>query len=487
MSTNLPKWSGKSGRRASGATDRRVVVARRTPPAAALFACALLVACGSGGAPDVGSGTPAPAGPINWGAEQTLATNPPGVTPPTAVFGVNGTAAVLWSQVGMPLPGSGTPSTVPLVGVRESSAGATFATAEAVETPLVAFAPTDTIAELSAAPSGAGTAAVWRRGVPGIPGDRLGSVLREAGGWSFETIGPTVATTAAAAGLVSAVNAAGARVAVWTELVGATRLVRLSTRTAGASWAAPISFSAADSDSPAVAIDTAGMAMVVWRQGTPGLIRARSFDTASATPGVELPVDATQITNDGRNPRVIAIGANQFVTTWEQAGGGGAYDLRANRGSSAAWLNAQQTVDTSAATADQSRLAAGTAGAVYVVWRQSNAVFLSRFNAGSGLWTVPSEVGLNLTGASANPQIATDGNGNAVIVWVESGTTNDVVYAQFTASNAALSSAFPLETQAGEASAPSVSMAANGAAVVSWLQAVTAQANPNVVARVFRP
>lgn len=469
---NSPKWSGKCGRRASGAAEAL----------AALFACAALAACGSGGAPDVGSGTPPPAGPVNWGVEQTLATNAVAVSAPTAVFGVNGAAAVLWGQAGLPnaLPG------VPLVGVRESVSGVTFDAVQVVDG-LGVQSPSDTIHELTSSPSATGSAAVWRRTEAQLPGTRLSTVLRGANGWGYQAIWGGIAAASDARDLAFAINGAGAQVAVWTELVGGVRVVRLSRRNGNGSWAEPISFSGAGADVPAVALDAAGLAMVVWRQGAPGLIRARTFDTASATPGLELPVDATQIANDGRNPRVVAIGANDFIASWEQAGGGGAYDLRANRGNAAAWLNNPLTVDLSAATVDQARIAAGPTGTAYAVWRQSNTVFLSRFSTGSGLWTAPSQLGVGLTGSSAGPQVAVDGSGNALMAWVQTAATTDLVYALFTASNASLSSAFPLDSQAGAVSSPSLSMASGGAAVVSWLQAVAGQASPNVLARVFRP
>ena len=96
MSTSLPKRSRKSARRASGARDA----------ALAAVAAAFFAAC-SGGVGDAGIGLPPGQGPINWGAVQTLATDANAVTAPATTIDGNGLASVLWSQIGMPLPGGG--------------------------------------------------------------------------------------------------------------------------------------------------------------------------------------------------------------------------------------------------------------------------------------------------------------------------------------------------------------------------------------------
>lgn len=65
---------------------------------------------------------------------------------------------------------------------------------------------------------------------------------------------------------------------------------------------------------------------------------------------------------------------------------------------------------------------------------------------------------------------------------------DDLFYATFTAANGTVSGAYQLDTEAsGAAASPSLSVAADGGAVVAWLQHVGAQLHPNVVARVFRP
>jgi hypothetical protein len=486
MWTSSPKWSRKSARRASGARSA----------ALAAVAAAFVGAC-SGGGGDAGIGLPPGQGPINWGAVQTLASNaspsPLAVTPPAATIDGIGLASVLWSQIGMPLPGGGT-SAVPLVGVADSGSGTTFAAAQAIESS-AGFGAGDRIGDLIAR-AGTSNTAVWRRQLASNNSMQIGSAVREAVAWGTENIASRP-VGALVRDLAYAVNGAGTRVAVWTEVdvaAGGARRVQLSFRAGTTGWTPQVAASGTTQDAaePAVAVDGNGLAMIVWRQGNaPGILRARSYDTATGQFGIELAVDPGQIANDMRNPRVVALAPGSFLATWEQAGGGGAYDLRANTGSATAWSNISGLLELGASTVDQSLLVAGPNATAYAVWRQNQAIHFSRYTAASGIWSVARQVNSAQAGTSSEPRVAVDGNGNAIFVWLQTpagGGLDDLFYATFTASNGAISGAFQLDTETtGAAASPSLSIAANGAAVVAWLQNVANQTNPNVVARVFRP
>jgi hypothetical protein len=234
--------------------------------------------------------------------------------------------------------------------------------------------------------------------------------------------------------------------------------------------------------------------MIVWREqaaGGTGLIKARTYDTNAQAPlGTVLPVDPAQGSTEGRNPRVAALGGGRFVAIWEQqALASTAFDLRAATGTAAAWQPNVGPLESGAGDVDQSLLVAGPAGTAIAVWRQNDAVFFARYVSASGQWSVARQVGS--TGASHTPRVAVAGNGNAIFVWLQKpggSAPDDLFYATFTASNGTVSGAYQLDTEAsGAAASPSLSVAADGGAVVAWLQHVGAQLHPNVVARVFRP
>ncbi len=475
---NSPRWSRKSARRASAV--RNAVLA-----AAAAFAAAC-----SGGGGDAGIGPPPGQGPIQWGAVQTLATNATDATPPAATIDGNGLASVLWSQIGMPLPGGGLGS-VPLLGAADSSSGTTFGAAQAIEAS-AGFGAGDEISDLGAC-AGTSNTAVWRRRLASNNSTQIGSAAREAVAWGTENIASRP-VGAFVQDLAHAVNGAGTRVAVWTEAdvtAGGIRRVQLSAKAGTTGWTQPVAISGttADASEAAVAVDANGLAMVVWRQqqAATGVLRARSYDTATGQSGNELEVDPGQFTNDMRNPHVVALAPGSFLATWEQAGPGGAYDMRANTGSATAWQNVSAPLESDAGTVDQSLVVAGPNATAYAVWRQNSTIFFGRYAAGT--WSVARQV--SGTATSHTPRVAVDGNGNAIFVWLQtpaSGGFDDLFYVTFTASNGALSGAFQLDAETtGAAATPSLSAAANGAAVVAWLQSVGGQSHPNVVARVFRP
>lgn len=478
MWTSSPKWSRKSARRANAGRNALL----------AWGVAALLAACGNGGTFDAGIGLPPGQGPIAWGPVQTLASNAASVTPPAAVFGADGTVSVLWSQIGMPI--NGVPSAVPLVGARENTSGTTtFTAAESIDE-TVAFNAMDEVDDMRAERSMFGSMAVWRRQLAG-GNTRLVGALREANGWGVLLIA-ILPAAAFADELAFAANDAGAQIAVWTEQrMSGERRVMVSARIRAGGWSTPQPAQATGTGSqPAVAIDANGVAMIVWREQAasgPGLIRARGYDTGTGQFGNVLEVDPGQFTNDMRNPRVVAIDRGSFLASWEQAGGGGAYDLRANTGSMTAWQAVPATLELGAGTVDQSLVVSGPPGTAYAVWRQNDAVFFSRFATGN--WSVARQV--SGSNPSHTPRIAVDGNGNAILVWLQKPAGSgfdDLFYAAFTATNGAISGAFQLDTEAtGDAASPSLSVAANGAAVVAWLQSAGAQSNPSVVARVFRP
>ncbi|MFN3565958.1 MAG: hypothetical protein ACK4V1_08240, partial [Burkholderiaceae bacterium] len=363
---------------------------------------------------------------------------------------------MLWSQIGMPLPGGGV-GAVPLVGAADSSSATTFGAAQAIELS-AGFGAADQVGDLTAR-TGASNTAVWRRRLASNNSTQIGSAVREAGAWGTENIASRP-VGALAQELAHAVNAAGTRVAVWTEvdvINNGVRRVQLSVRTGSAGWtsAQSVSGTAQDASQPSVAIDSAGVAMIVWRQGAAsGVLRARGYNTATGQFGNELEVDPGQFTNDMRNPRVVALAPGSFLATWEQAGGGGAYDLRANTGTATAWQNVAATLELGAGTVDQSLVVAGPGATAYAVWRQNGAIFFGRYAAGT--WSVARQV--SGTAVSHTPRVAVAGNGNAIFLWLQTpagGGFDDLFYATFTASNSTISSAFQLDTEAtGAAASP---------------------------------
>lgn len=452
-----------------------------------------LSGCGSGGSGGGGVLPPPapPPGGVNWGAPVTLASSAGAVTAPAAAIDAGGVAAVLWSQTGLTPVAGQPPLAATYVAARENTAASGWAATQLIESASVGDGATDQIIDLQARAPAVGISAAWLRAPVVGSNDRVRAVRREsANGWSFGNVAAGVAGLARSE-LAFASNDAGVQAIAWVEPGAAVPQVQLRTRRIGvADWTAPAlpvqTDPAIAGGQPALAIDANGLVMIAWRRGgTAGELRARSYDVLTGVYGSDLPVSPNQ--PDQRNPRVVAVAANQFVVAWEQLSGG-IYDLRATRGSNTSWLANPPAVDARAESVSGARLLAGPNAGALVLWQQADTLFASRFSAANGQWTQPVQVGAGLSGVARDLRAGVDANGNAIAVWTQTGSNGvpDLYVATVTGTVPSASTATLLETEAGSAGSPALGVNAAGNAVVAWLQSVAGQTQPNVVARVAR-
>jgi hypothetical protein len=474
--------------------------AARRATLAALFAAAAVVACGGSGGGGGGGVLPPPGpppGPIAWGDATVLATNATGVTAPAATIGATGTAAVLWSQIGLLLPGTMAPSAVPLVAAAENAGttgSAAWAALTVVEMPPGTAAANDVVSGLAARQTAGAASAVWARAQPGIV-TRLRQTQREASGWSDDPIDAVAAATTVQALTFAAAGGSAVRAAAWVEADATTSTVWASLRAPGVGWSQKVQLSAAGqlASAPSIAVDDSGNVLAVWREAgsavANGRIWSRSLASGSAAWSIAAPVtDAGSPDSD--RPQVVATStATQFMAAWEQRGLGNLYDIRAARSTSLTTWPALTTLleQNQLGDALEVRLTASGTGRVYAAWWQNNRLWFNRF--GGLNWDLAaSELSVAEVGTVRAPQIAADANGNFIAVWRRTaGALDDLYYTYYRLSDSTLSPPALLETGAGAVSSPALAVNASGAAVVAWLQAVAGQTNPNLVARLYRP
>jgi hypothetical protein len=403
---------------------------------------------------------------------------------------------VLWSQTGL-VPAAGqAPLANPYVAARENSAAGGWAETQVVEsTTQSGDATTDQVVGLQALGPATGISAAWLRVPAGSAGDRVRSARRETPtAWSYSNIAAGV-TGVTRSELAFAANDAGVQAVVWIEPVNNVPQVMLRVRRIGAGgfdWTPPGAVQVATSQpasNPALAVDSAGRVIVVWRQivnASVGELRSRTYDVSSGTFSLELPVQPNQ--PDMRNPRVIAIGPNQFIAVWEQASSN-IYDLRGRAGNASNWIGMSSIViDTRVEEVSGARLLAGPNDTALVLWQQADSLYASRWAGATGVWGLPAQVGAGLSGVARDLRAAGDATGRAIVAWSQAGTSGvkDLYYALVSGGTPDVTQATLLEVAAGTASAPAVAMNASGAAVVTWLQAISGQTQPDVVARVAR-
>lgn len=449
----------------------------------------VLAGCGSSNSGGDGGvlPPPPPPGTVAWGPVVAIATNPSGVTAPSVLVDSAGLAAVLWSQTGFVPPGQSALA-APAVLARED-AGSGFAAPRLVEAPLAGDAATDQVVTLTSVALASGiTSAAWLRVVGG--GERIGSAGRIGGAWQSD-VAALPRAGAQRDDLAFAVNAAGQRVAAWSEVVNGVRQVvahRWNNSVAG--WSALPAVQTATSipgSQPAVAIDDDGRIMILWREGDAlvGRLKSRVMPPLGTAFGTILDVDAAQ--TDQRAPRVVAYGPNLFVATWEQAFNN-VYDLRSKAGNASNWDLSSDLIDARTEAVSGAQLMVGPNSTALVAWQQADTLFASRWAAATGNWSQPVQVGSGLSGVARNLSATSDASGSAVLVWTQTGTSGvpDLYYATVTGTAPVASAAALLESEAGAAGAPAVAVNGTGVKAVAWLQSVAGQVQPNVVARVAR-
>jgi hypothetical protein len=461
---------------------------RKSPLRAALMAAALVAGCGGGGSSGGGNvlPPPPPPGAINWGAAVTLATNAGGITAPAAAIDGAGLAAVLWAQTGI-VPAAGqAPLTSPHVVARENTA-AGWAATQLIEAPVAGDAAIDQVISLQALAPTTGLSAAWLR-LTGA-GERVGSARHVGGAW--ERGDATAAANAARTDLAFASNNAGVRVVVWSQTIGGVSQI------VGRRWVNSVvgwtdlpqvqSSSGIAGTQPAVAIDDDGRVMIVWRQGTASLGPPALPRVHTGCQRVRHRAGSRCRTDRHAGAAVIAYGPNKFLAVWEQLFNN-TYDLRSKAGNASNWDQFSDTLDTRAEAVGNARLMAGPNNTALVAWQQADRVFASRWAEATGNWSQPLGVGANLTGVARDLRAGINAAGNAILVWTQRGTSGipDLYYATVAGTVPIATEPALLETEAGAAGSPALGVNGNGQAVVAWLQSISGQTQPNLVARVAR-
>jgi hypothetical protein len=253
--------------------------------------------------------------------------------------------------------------------------------------------------------------------------------------------------------------------------------------TAGGNWgtAAPLPASATTAvDSPVVAFDPNGTAILLWDQfsaptggGYANILSDRY--SASSGWGVVTPVTTTTqvgVTNFGPHLAIDA-GGNAMTAWMNTVAPSTQTQLMSSRYSAASGAWAPAVTITSQPAALTPSIVLDASGNALAVWEQpanESSVWSSRSPAG-GVWEAPRELGLNNGLAATQPQLAIDKNGNALAVWAQQLPTNDAyVYASRYLPATGWGSAVNIGSFAIIVTQPQVAIDANGNGVAVWLQ-----------------
>jgi hypothetical protein len=204
----------------------------------------------------------------------------------------------------------------------------------------------------------------------------------------------------------------------------------LSVAAAGKAWGAAALISTGDTLNspgyPQVVIDSAGNAITVWQEETPGAVRRNAVWARRYLAGAAWSVAATidQGVGNAVQPQIAITPAGIAVATFMQstANNGGGSQIMANR-FSGTWGAAQRRDADAFGRATYSYVSLAADGAATVVFTQPGntaaRVWASQSSA-PGVWAAPVALG----GEPAfQPQVATAANGHAIMTWLEPNST----------------------------------------------------------------
>jgi hypothetical protein len=293
--------------------------------------------------------------------------------------------------------------------------------------------------------------------------------FRPAGG----SFGPPVDLSGAgqhAGAQVVAMNPAGDAVVAWTRSDGTKLRVQASVRPAGGSFqpAVELSLAGQHGQSPSVAIDDAGNAIVAWARsnGTNTIIQAsrrpagQSFGPAG---------DVSAAGQDAAGPSVVMNASGEAIVGWVRSDGTNSraqWSYRAQGGV----FTTPQDLSAAGQNAASPLFGIDDAGNAVALWSRSNGtnpIVQAATRPAGG--TFGPGVDLSEPGQTANLyDVAMNGAGHAVTVWNRSNGTNTIVQASVRSPGGAFGPPKDLSAPGGNGADPAAGIDDQGNAVAFW-------------------
>ena len=197
-----------------------------------------------------------------------------------------------------------------------------------------------------------------------------------------------------------------------------------------------------------------------------------SSTTAKAWGTAEL-IETNNV-GDAVQPKIAVGGGGHAMAVWEQDDGT-RRNIWANRYTAGSgWGTAELIESDNAGTAVEAQIAVDGSGNALAVWVQDSGtrfnIWANRYVVGSG-WGTAVLIETDNAGDAGSAQIAVDGSGNALAVWGQSDGTRTNIWANRYTVGSGWGAAVLIETDnVGDAGTPQIAVDANGNAQAVWVQ-----------------
>ena len=186
---------------------------------------------------------------------------------------------------------------------------------------------------------------------------------------------------------------------------------------------------------PQIAIDANGNAIAVWNQsdGTQYNIWANRYTAGSGWGTAEL-IETLNGGYDAWDPQVAFDSNGNAIVVWAQRANAATSgrSIWANRYIAGSGWGTAELIETDSGGASDPQIASDGNGNAIAVWTQSDGTYarmwVNRYTAGSG-WGTPELIGTGNDGHARFPELAVDNSGNAIAVWTQSDGTRENAYA----------------------------------------------------------
>jgi hypothetical protein len=222
---------------------------------------------------------------------------------------------------------------------------------------------------------------------------------------------------------------------------------------------------------PQIAADSSGNAMAVWKQwdGSEWNMMANRYVAGSGW-GTEESIESSA--GEADSPAIAFDASGNAMAIWRQRDGT-RYDLWANRYvAGSGWGTAELIENSDAGDVDALSLAVDANSNGMAVWNQNDGtigrIFANRYLAGSGWSTFEIIDGASMNG-TARQQVAMDGSGNALAVWMEyDGTRWNIMASRYVVGSGWGTPELIENNNTSYAVAPQIAVQSNGNALAVW-------------------
>lgn len=274
-----------------------------------------------------------------------------------------------------------------------------------------------------------------------------------------------------------AVDGSGIGHAVWDRYDGNEDRVQY-TRTVdgGVTWSAPVNLSTSGGSASRqqIAVDGSGNLIAVWRRSDGEYTIIQSSRSTDSGVSWSTPVDLSLTGQDASLPRVAADGSGNVVAVWNRSDGSDDIIQGSRSTNGGASWSTPANLSESSQSAGHQRLAVDGSGNAVAVWKRYDGnvdiVQSSRLLAGGVSWSTPVNVSPDGIQA-ATPQVAVDGEGNAVSVWRSYGVDGTIIQSsRSTDGGASWSTPVQLSVYPGSSDNPQVAVDGEGNVAAVWQQ-----------------